>query len=511
MLLLFKNKMCKSEKSYIAIDLKSFYASVECVDHGLDPLTTNLVVADKSRTEKTICLAVSPSLKSYGIPGRARLFEVIQKVGEVNDERKTALRGRSFLGSSADNVEVTSNPTLALDYIVAPPRMRRYMDVSADVYETYLDFVSPDDIHPYSVDEVFIDASKYLSLYKCSAAELAKRMINSVLEKTGITATAGIGTNLFLAKIAMDIVAKKMDPDENGVRIAFLDEDSFKKQLWSHEPLTDFWQIGHGYSTKLASIGIHTMGDIAACSAAPMNRFPNEKTLYKLFGVNAELLIDHAWGVESTTIEDIKAYKPKSKSLSTGQVLSQPYSFENARTIVKEMTEGLVLDMVEKELVTDQFTLTVGYDTENAVGFKGKMKADRYGRMTPRHAHGTANLNRYSSSGDIASRAILELYDKIVNRNLTIRRIVICASRIKDGNESERNSNKYVQLSFFEHEDENPGGEFTDALLEKEKSRQMAILEIRKNYGKNAILKGFNFLDGATARERNNQVGGHKA
>jgi DNA polymerase V len=385
------------QKVYIAIDLKSFYASVECIERGLDPMQTNLVVADKSRTEKTICLAVSPSLKAYGVPGRARLFEVVQKVREVNAQRKSRAPARTLSGSSSHDPDVKSNPTLALDYLVAPPQMALYMKRSTEIYNIYLNYVSPADIHVYSIDEVFMDVTDYLATYRCTARELTMTIIQDVLKTTGITATAGIGTNLYLCKIAMDIGAKRIAPDKNGVRIAELDELSYRRQLWTHRPLTDFWRVGKGYAKKLEANGIFTMGDVARCSLR------DEERLYKLFGINAELLIDHAWGWEPCTIADIKAYKPESNSVGSGQVLQCPYSFEKAKLVVREMTELLVLDLVRKELVTDQLVLTVGYDIENLTdsavssSYSGEVTTDRYGRKIPKHAHGTANLDRQVS------------------------------------------------------------------------------------------------------------------
>ena len=498
-------------EAYIAIDLKSFYASVECVDRGLDPLGVNLVVADESRTEKTICLAVSPSLKSYGISGRARLFEVVSRVAEVNEERQRNLWNREFLASSFNNTEVQANPNIALGYIVAPPRMRRYMEVSTAVYDIYLRFVAPEDIFAYSVDEVFIDATKYLKLYDCSAHELALRMVRAVLAETGITATAGIGTNLYLAKVAMDIVAKRMQADPDGVRIAELDEMSYRRELWDHRPISDFWRVGRGYTRRLEALGLYTMGDIAECSLRGSGFYPNEETLYSEFGVNAELLIDHAWGKEPATLERIKAYAPKSRSLSTGQVLTRPYKAEEARLIVREMTELLALDMVKKGVMTDQLTLTIGYDVENAVWYDGEMKTDHYGRRAPKHSHGTANLDDYYSSTRVISDAVLALFDDITDSRLTVRRINICACRLIEEGEAEVKKN-HTQLDLFtDYEaDEKKHAELM-SFLKRERQQQRAILDIREKFGKNAILKGFNFEEGATTRERNNQVGGHKA
>jgi len=501
--------MSKEEHIYIAIDLKSFYASVECVERGLDPLTTNLVVADAERTEKTICLAVSPSLKAFGIGGRARLFEVIERVNAVNSQRRWNAPNHTLIGSSSDALILNSDPSLALDYIVAPPQMARYMQVSTQIYQIYLRYIAPEDIHVYSIDEVFIDAGAYLKTYGMNARELAVKMIRKVLKETGITATAGIGTNMYLCKIAMDIVAKKMPPDENGVRIAELDEMSYRHQLWEHRPLTDFWRIGNGYARKLEAKGIYTMGDIARCSLY------HEDLLYQMFGVNAELLIDHAWGWENCTIADIKAYKPENNSLSSGQVLQCPYDFEKARLILREMTDLLVLELVDKKLVTDQMVLTVGYDIENLMNFEkkqlyqGKITTDHYGRKVPKSAHGSINLEKQTSSTKLITDKVMELYDKIVDRNLTVRRIYVVANHIvPEGSVTEQD----VQLDFFTDYDTLVKQQAMEtAFLFREKQIQKAILQIKKRYGKNAILKGMNFEDGATTIERNGQVGGHKA
>ena len=501
------------EKVYIAIDLKSFYASQECVSRGLDPLTTNLVVADGSRTEKTICLAVSPSLKSYGISGRARLFEVVQKVQQINAIRRERAPGRKLTGSSFHDPEIKSNPSLALDYIVAPPRMAAYMACSAAVYHVYLKYIAPEDIHVYSIDEVFIDATPYLRTYGLSARELARKMIQDVLETTGITATAGIGTNLYLAKVAMDIVAKHVEPDRQGVRIAALDEMSYRRQLWDHRPLTDFWRVGRGYAGKLEKHGLYTMGDVARCSLGGAGEFHNEALLYKLFGVNAELLIDHAWGWEPCTIGDIKAYKPESNSLGSGQVLHCAYTAEKARLIVREMTDLLVLDLVDKGLVTDQMVLTVGYDIENLTdperrdAYRGEVTTDPYGRKIPRHAHGTANLSRRTSSTRLITDAVMELFDRIVDENLLVRRVNLVANHVLPETQVQQEL-AFDQLDLFSDVAEK---EAEDALLEREKRRQQAVLSIRKKYGKNAILKGMNYEEGATTRDRNAQIGGHKA
>lgn len=501
--------MPEENPRYIAIDLKSFYASVECVERGLDPLTTNLVVADSSRTEKTICLAVSPSLKTYGIPGRARLFEVVQKVREVNAQRKYKVRNHAFSGKSYNATELKNNPSLELDYIVAPPQMAQYMKVSSQIYHIYLKYIAPEDIHVYSIDEVFIDATAYLKLYKLTAHELTMKMIGEVLRETGITATAGIGTNLYLSKIAMDIVAKKIPADKDGVRIAELNELAYRQQLWSHSPITDFWRVGKGYSAKLEKVGLYTMGDIARCSLGRKNEYYNEKILYEMFGINAELLIDHAWGWEPCTIADIKAYKPESKSISTGQVLKNPYDNKKTKLIVREMTDLLVLDLVSKGLVTDQMVLTVGYDITNDLqNYKGTVTTDGYGRKVPKSAHGSINLGRQTSSTKIIIEAVTELYERIVDKNLLVRRMYVVANHIVlESNVTEETS---VQLDLFtDYEALNKQKQAEE--LAREKEIQKAVLKIKKKYGKNAILKGMNLEEGATTIERNRQVGGHKA
>ncbi len=417
-------------KTYIAIDLKSFYASVECRERSRDPLTTNLVVADPSRTEKTICLAVSPSLKKYGLSGRARLFEVIQKVNAANNIRKLKAPNHVFSGSSDDS-ELQKNPSLKIDYIIAPPRMARYMEYSTKIYNIYLKYIAPEDIHIYSIDEVFIDVTHYLSTYNMTARTLAMTMIQDILDTTGITATAGIGTNMYLCKIAMDIVAKHIEPDKNSVRIAELDEMSYRRLLWNHKPLTDFWRVGRGYSKKLEKIGLYTMGDIARCSIGKSTDYYNEELLYKLFGINAELLIDHAWGYEPCTMEDVKAYKPETNSISSGQVLHCPYEFDKARLVVKEMIDLMALDLVDKGLVTSQIVLTIGYDIENMTdknrsqSYKGTVTTNYYGKKVPKPAHGTTNLPKRTSSTTLITNAVMELYDKIVNKKLLIRRINI--------------------------------------------------------------------------------------
>lgn len=495
------------DKVYIAIDLKSFYASVECVERGLDPLNVNLVVADESRTEKTICLAVSPTLKAYGIPGRARLFEVVQEVERINALRLAHAPGRRFYGVSYVDSELKADKSLSLDYITAKPRMALYMRYSTDIYKIYLKYVAPEDIHVYSVDEVFIDATAYLGARGQTPREFAQMLVLDVLRSTGITATAGIGSNLYLCKIAMDILAKKTAPDEHGVRIAELNERSYRERLWNHRPLTDFWRVGGGTARKLEENGIHTMGDVALYSLY------NEERLYKLFGINAELLIDHAWGWESCTIAQIKSYRPESSSLSSGQVLSRPYSFEEGRLIIHEMTDLLALDLVSKGLLTDQVVLTVGYDREclrsesiRAV-YSGGVSTDHYGRAVPAHAHGSANLGCYSSSSTALIDAVLDLYDRVVSRELLVRRMCVAANHVLSEAEGER-LNDTPQLSLFED-----SGAQAQRLLQarRERSRQQAIIKIQQRYGKNALLKGMNFLDGATARARNAQIGGHSA
>lgn len=490
-----------SDKTYIAIDLKSFYASVECVDRGLDPLTTNLVVADAARTEKTICLAVSPSLKAYGISGRARLFEVVQKVKDVNIRRRWHAPEQAFRGKTSDDTLLRRDPSLELDYVIAPPRMAHYVTVSMQIYDIYLQYVAPEDIHVYSIDEVFIDATAYLRTYGLTAREFAMKLIQEVLRTTGITATAGIGSNLYLCKIAMDVEAKHISPDKDGVRIAQLDEMSYREKLWNHRPLTDFWRVGPGIAKKLEARGIYTMGDIARISMR------SEAMLYDLFGIQAELLIDHAWGWEPCTIADIKAYKPQSNSVGSGQVLHHPYTFDEAKLIVREMVELLVLDLVDHQLVTDQMELTVGYDIENvsAGGYRGEITVDRYGRQIPKHAHGTANLGRHTASTMKIAEAVMSLYDRITDKDLLVRRINLVANRVLPENQvpmqgEQMNLFADTQTQAKEH-----------AALEREKKKQQAMLAIQKKYGKNAVLKGFNLEKGATTMDRNRQIGGHKA
>jgi len=502
---------------YLCLDLKSFYASVECIERGLDPITTNLVVADTSRTEKTICLAVSPALKSYGISGRARLFEVIQKVKQANSVRLQKAPGHCFTGSSYNARELMEDPSLRLDYIAAPPRMAHYMEHSTRIYNIYLKYIAPEDIHVYSIDEVFIDLTTYLETAGLTAHEFAMKIIHDVYQTTGITATAGIGTNMYLAKIAMDIVAKHIPADKDGVRIAELDEMSYRRQLWDHRPLTDFWRVGRGYAKKLEENGLFTMGDIARCSVGKPTDFHNEDLLYKLFGVNAELLIDHAWGWEPCTIAEVKQYKPASNSIGSGQVLHCPYEAEKAKLVVREMVDLLALDLVDKGLVTDQIVLTVGYDIENLTdpkrskAYRGPITVDSYGRKIPKHSHGTANIGRQTSSAKLITEAVMELYDRIVNPSLLVRRLNMAANHVVP-EESLLNDPQIEQLDLFTDYDElEKQREEENAALEREKKMQQAMLAIKKKFGKNAILKGMNLQEGATAKDRNQQIGGHKA
>lgn len=497
-------------KIYACIDLKSFYASVECKERGLNPITTNLVVADSSRTEKTVCLAVTPALKAYGISGRARLFEVVQKVKEINYERRRKALNHKFEGESYNDIELKKNPNLRLSYIIAPPRMAYYMKYSTKIYDIYLKYLAPEDIFAYSIDEVFCDVTNYLNTYKMTPQELITKMIQDVYKKTGITATAGIGTNLYLAKIAMDIVAKHAEPNEYGVRIAELDEMSYRKILWNHRPLTDFWRVGTGYSRKLEENGMFTMGDVARCS------INNEELLYKLFGINAELLIDHSWGWEPCTMEQIKKYKPTNNSISSGQVLHCPYNFEKAKLIVREMIDLLVLDLVEKKLVTDQIVLTIEYDVENLKNssiskmYNGEISIDRYGRNVPKHAHGTTNLKGRTSSTKTIMEATMNLYDRIINKNLLVRKIRVTANHVVDESNT-KEKEEFQQLDLFtDYEALRKEEEQKHIKEQKEKSLQHAVIDIRKKYGKNAILKGMNFEEGGTTIERNGQIGGHK-
>ncbi len=505
------------DRTYIAIDLKSFFASVECRERDLDPLNTNLVVADAARTEKTICLAVTPSLKSYGIPGRARLFEVVQRVRQENQKRSAAAPGHHLAGTSYLHDDLQKDSSLAIDYLIAPPRMALYMEYSTRIYHIYLQYVAPEDIHVYSIDEVMMDVTSYLRTYDMSARDLARKMIQDVLEETGITATAGIGTNLYLCKIAMDIVAKHVEADADGARLAELDEMSYRRLLWDHRPLTDFWRVGAGYARKLEASGIYTMGDVARCSIGREDDFYNEDLLYRLFGVNAELLIDHAWGYEPCTMDMIKSYRPTTNSLCSGQVLQCPYDFTKTRLVVQEMIDLQVLDLVDKGLVTDQVVLTIGYDIENLTdserrkAYHGEVTIDRYGRSVPKHAHGTANLGRHTSSTRLVTAKVLALYDRIVDPALLVRRINISVNHLIAETDAGQEQT-YEQLDLFtdyrrkEAEDQQEKKD-----LEREKNIQHAMIDIKKKYGKNAILKGMNLREGATAKDRNRQIGGHRA
>ncbi|MBO5375563.1 MAG: DNA methylase [Bacilli bacterium] len=495
---------------YACIDLKSFYASVECKERGLDPLTTNLVVADESRTEKTVCLAITPSMKQYGLGGRARLYEVIQKVKQVNYDRKRNNNYKSFTNKSVNDNELKKDKSLELDFIIAPPRMSYYMDYSTKIYNVYLKYLSADDIYVYSIDEVFCDLTNYLQYNNMTPRELVTKMIHDVYETTGITATGGIGTNMYLAKVAMDIVAKHTEPDKFGVRMAELDEMSYREKLWSHKPLTSFWRVGPGYTKKLESKGIYTMGDIARCS------IENEELLYKLFGVNAELLIDHAWGWEPCTIKDIKSYKPERNSISSGQVLHCPYTFKKAKIIIKEMADLLALDLVKKNLVTNQLVLTIGYDIDNLTipeirnRYDGDITYDHYGREVPKHAHGTINIDHYTSSSKIIMDNMMKLFEKIINKELLIRRVNVVACNVVPP-ESVKDKKIVQQFDLFSNNEEQEKLKIKELEDEQEEKKvQEVLLSIKNRFGKNAILKGMNLEEGGTTIERNGQIGGHK-
>ena len=489
---------------YACIDLKSFYASVECKERGLDPLTTNLVVADSQRTEKTICLAVSPSLKSYGIPGRARLFEVVQKVRDANNKRKKANNIYRFTSKSSNITELNKNKYLEIDFIIAKPRMSYYIKYSTDIYNVYLKYLSKEDIYVYSIDEIFCDITNYLSYSNLSPKELVTKIIHDVYKTTGITATAGIGTNPYLAKVAMDIVAKKAEPDKYGVRIAYLDEFGYRKFLWSHKPLTSFWRVGVGYAKKLEEHNLYTMGDIARCS------LNNEDLLYKLFGVNAEILIDHAWGVEPCTIKDIKSYKPQRNSISTGQVLHCPYDYKKTKLIVKEMADSIALDLVSKNLVTDQLILVIDYDGKNiSHSYQGETTKDYYGRTVPKHANGTINLTHKTSSSKYITEEIIKLYDRIINKNLLTKRITIVANNLTNINELDK-THKIEQFDLYTDYKKIEEEQLKIKKQEQEENKlQHTLLNIKNKYGKNAILRGMNLEEGSTAIERNSQIGGH--
>ena len=495
------------DRTYIAIDLKSFYASVECVERGLDPLTTHLVVADVSRTEKTICLAVTPALKAYGVSGRARLFEVVQKVSEINAQRRLLAPGRTLTGKSTDEEALRRDPSLALDYLAAPPRMALYMQASARIYGIYLRYVAPEDMHVYSIDEVFIDATPYLRTYGLDGPGFARMLIREILRETGITATAGIGTNLYLCKVAMDIVAKKIPPDESGVRMAVLDEMTYRQLLWDHQPLTDFWRVGSGIARRLARYGMYTMGDVARCSLGRPGEPQNEELLYRLFGVNAELLIDHAWGAEPCTMADIKAYRPEVNSISSGQVLTCPYTWEKAGLVLREMADDLSLALVERGMVTGQLTVTVGYDRESLAGntdYRGPVTVDHYGRRVPKQAHGTVNLPRKTASTRLITQAVMALYTEITDPSLLVRRLTIGCGLIPEDAAAEDSP----QLDLFA---DIAAQQREDAALAREKQRQKAMLAIKRRFGKNAILRGMDLEEGATAPARNSQIGGHRA
>lgn len=495
------------DKIYIAIDLKSFYASVECTERGLDPLDTNLVVADKSRTEKTICLAVTPALKSYGISGRARLFEVVERVKSINSSRRATLKS-GFSGKSCSARELQADRTLELDYIVAPPQMAKYMKISAQIYGIYLKYVAPEDIFAYSIDEVFIDATGYLKTYNCSSHNFAAMLIRDVLSATGITATAGIGTNMYLCKIAMDIVAKHMPADEYGVRIAYLDEQLYREQLWDHKPITDFWRVGSGIARRLADLGIYTMGDIAGSST---DRW-GIGLIYKSLGKNAELLIDHAWGIEPATIADVKAYRPDNNSISSGQVLQKPTEYKDTRLIIWEMADALSLDLAEKGVVTDQLVLTIGYDCESLADGKydGNIVLDHYGRAVPEHSHGTINLKRHTSSSKEITKAVMKLFDRIAKPSLLSRRLNIAACNIV-GEKEVPYTEQFEQLDIFTIAKTQQESEEQEKARQKEKAIQQALLKLKNRYGNNAVLRGANYLEGGTARERNRTIGGHRA
>lgn len=505
------------QRVYVAIDLKSFYASVECVDRGLDPMTTNLVVADRARSEKTICLAVSPSLKAYGIPGRARLFEVEEMVHKLNALRRQRAPGRQLTGSSCSDTELKTFSHLALDYIAAPPRMARYIEKSTQIYNIYLKYIAPEDIHVYSIDEVFMDITHYLAVGKTSPLELTRTILLDVQKNTGITATAGIGSNLYLCKVAMDILAKHTPPDEFGVRISRLDEMSYRRLLWDHRPLTDFWRVGRGYAKKLEANGLYTMGDIARCSLQQPPARPNEEMLYSLFGIHAELLIDHAWGWEPCTMADIKAYKPSTNSLGSGQVLHSPYTAQKAKRIAQEMADFLVLDLVEKDLVTDQIVLTVGYDIENLNdpkkrrSYKGPITTDYYGRKIPKHAHGSIHLGGYTSSAKKILTAVSALYDRIVDFDLLVRRVNLTANHVIENAHAPADSSAEQLDLFTDYETREKQQAAEAAALEREQQMQQTLLSIKRKFGKNAILKGMNLEEGSTAISRNNQIGGHRA
>lgn len=515
----FSGESTKTENSrtYVAIDLKSFYASVECIERGLDPLTTNLVVADSSRTQKTICLAVTPALKARGVQGRPRLFEVEQKVKEINAQRLSGIPDRVFTGKSYSAIDLDKDKGLELDYIIAPPRMAYYIEYSTRIYNIYLKYIAAEDIHVYSIDEVFMDVTDYLATYKMTAHEFTCMVLRDVVENTGITATAGIGTNLYLCKIALDITAKHAEPDENGARIAQLDEMSYRRLLWNHRPLTDFWRIGKGYARKLEAHGMYTMGDVARASIGKDTDYYNEDLLYKLFGINAELLIDHAWGWEPCTIKEIRAYRPQTNSLSSGQVLHCPYTAEKAGLVIREMADLLAYDLVEKAAVTNQLVITVGYDIENltdpeiAANYKGEIVTDGYGRRVPKHAHGTINLSKHTSSAKAIIGATKQLYERIIDKNLLVRRLTVCANNVISEFKAVDDA-KCTRYDLFTDTDEQEKRLAREKeAARREKNMQKAIIGLKHKYGKNVVLRGMNLEEGATAKDRNSQIGGHKA
>jgi len=501
---------------YAAIDLKSFYASVECIERGLDPMATNLVVADAARTEKTICLAVTPSLKAHGVPGRARLFEVVQKIKEVNARRIQHAPGKAFAGASSNSSELAARPELAVDYIVATPQMAHYIKCSTDIYNVYLKYIAPEDIHVYSIDEVFMDITDYLPARRTTAHAFVMEIVLDVLHTTGITATAGIGTNLYLAKVAMDIEAKHIPADKNGVRIAFLDEMRYRKSLWAHRPLTDFWRVGRGYAKKLEAQGLYTMGDVARCSVGGPNEYYNEALLYKLFGINAELLIDHAWGWEPCTIADVKAYKPEDSSVGSGQVLHHPYTFDKARLVVREMTDLLALDLVSKRLVTDRLVLTVGYDVESLQTpalrklYRGEVTTDGYGRQVPKHAHGSESLSKHTSSTKKLLEAVTALFDRIVDKNLLVRRVYVVAGHVIDEGIAPTSPPAEQIDLFTDYTALQTKQNREAAALARERRMQETVLAIKNKFGNSAVIRGMNLEEGGTTKDRNKQIGGHK-
>ncbi len=499
------------EKLYFAIDLKSFYASVECVALGADPLTFHLVVADPTRSEKTICLAVSPALKKLGIPGRPRLFEVDQKLKEINQERMRQNHNQPFRGKAYFENEV-SDLNKKVSTAIATPRMAEYIRISTMIYGIYLKYFSAEDIHVYSVDEVFIDVTSYLHTYQKTPVELAKMVMNDVLQKTGITATTGIGTNLYLAKVAMDILAKHVKPDAQGARIAYLDENLYRRQLWTHQPITDFWRVGVGTARRLEKLGLHTMGDIARCSLGSTMEAMNEDLLYQEFGINAELLIDHAWGKETCTIKEIKQFEPKAHSFQSGQVLACPYTNEKARLIVKEMVDQLVLDMTAKNISCRAVVLSIGYDIENikkCPQYVDSIVTDWYGRQLPKSVHGGVRFDKHVNSETMIMHAVLRIFDQITDPHLTIRRIYIGAEDVVD-NQTAENEHTYRQMDLFSDTSYEEEQALEDA-QKKDLKLQQTINTIRQKFGKNSVVKLMNLEEDARQMERNDEIGGHRA